>query len=392
MLFRSQVLFHWGRQENYPLLTMGATNWYQWISNGYYGVFFQAGIVLTIVGTAFLILAMQAPTAMERSQWFVTAALISVMMVPYFLPGMHERYFFAADLFALVCAFFVARGWVVAVLAQFCSFFTYLPYLLVVVENASTDNSGEILRPWMRQESRIRVISLTCPVAIPAARNVGLAQARGEYIATIDSDDVWLPDRLSRQLELMERPGHEQVGVCVSNVWLIDELGRTTGTKEFPDRHARCLQALWFRNPFCHSATLIPRSVLARCGQYDESFAAAEDLELWLRIGRNFELINLGDCLVKYRTWPGNLTSQRHRSMVRYTLRARRLAVTRYGYRIGMRERTALVSTWLAQWLPAGLARAIFESCVLRRSWRWGSASDPAEVLDCPLARPLEHR
>ena len=124
-----QVLFHWGRQENHPLLTLGATNWYQWISNGYYGVFFQAGIVLTIVGTAFLILAMQAPSAMERPLWFVTTALISVMMVPYFLPGMHERYFFAADLFALVYAFFVTRGWVVAVLVQFCSFFTYLPYL-----------------------------------------------------------------------------------------------------------------------------------------------------------------------------------------------------------------------------------------------------------------------
>jgi glycosyltransferase involved in cell wall biosynthesis len=239
---------------------------------------------------------------------------------------------------------------------------------LVVVENASTDNSRDIMRHWMRQESRIRLISLTCPVAIPAARNVALAQALGEYIATIDSDDVWLPDRLSRQIEFMERPGHEKVGVCGSNVWLIDELGRTTGIKEFPDRHARCLQALWFRNPLCHSATLIPRSVLSRCGQYDESFAAAEDLELWFRIGRNFELINLGDCLVKYRIWRGNITSQRHRSMVRYTLRARRLAVTRYGYRFGVRGRTALVATWLAQWLPAGLARAIFEKCFLLRS------------------------
>jgi Gpi18-like mannosyltransferase len=124
-----QVLFHWGRQENYPLLTMGATNWYQWISNDYFGVFYNTGIVLAIVGTAFLILTMQMPSAMERPLWFVATALISVMMVPDFLPGMHERYFFAADLFALVYAFFVTRGWVVAVLVQSCSLFTYLPYL-----------------------------------------------------------------------------------------------------------------------------------------------------------------------------------------------------------------------------------------------------------------------
>ncbi|MCL4180015.1 MAG: glycosyltransferase family 39 protein [Verrucomicrobia bacterium] len=124
-----QVLSHWGRQQNYPVLTMGATNWYQWISNDYFGVFYNAGIVLTIVGTALLILTMQMPSLMDRPAWFVTTALVSVLMVPYFLPGMHERYFFAADLFALVYAFFVTRGWVVAVLVQFCSFFTYLPYL-----------------------------------------------------------------------------------------------------------------------------------------------------------------------------------------------------------------------------------------------------------------------
>jgi glycosyltransferase involved in cell wall biosynthesis len=255
---------------------------------------------------------------------------------------------------------------------------------LVVVENASTDNSRDILRPWMRQESRIRLISLTCPVAIPAARNVGLARARGEYIATIDSDDVWLPDRLSRQLELMERPGHEQVGVCGSNVWLIDELGRTTGIKQFPDNHERCLKALWHRNPHCHSATLIRRSALARCGAYDDTFAPVEDLELWFRIGRRFELMNLGDYLVKYRIWQGNVTSQRHRLMVRQTVRARRLAVKRYGYRMRMRGRAALVVTWLAQWLPAGLARAIFERWVLRRSSGSGAAVDRAEVLNAP--------
>lgn len=59
----------------------------------------------------------------------MTAALLSVLLVPYFLPGMHERYFYPADLVSLIYACFVARGWVVAGLVQCCSFFTYLPYL-----------------------------------------------------------------------------------------------------------------------------------------------------------------------------------------------------------------------------------------------------------------------
>jgi len=124
-----EVLLHWGRQSNAPQLTLGATNWYQWISNEHYGVFFMAGIALTLVATAFLVLAMQEETCMVRGDWFVTTALLSVLIVPYFLPGMHERYFYPADVFSLMYAFFVRRGWIVAVLVQFCSFFTYLPYL-----------------------------------------------------------------------------------------------------------------------------------------------------------------------------------------------------------------------------------------------------------------------
>ncbi len=151
------LLFHWGRQPNLPQLTLGATNWYQWISNEYYEVFLLPGIVLALVTTVFLILAMQekagcaTPSApglgkhqagahgvtrptlpgngANRAAWLVTAALLSVLMVPYFLPGMHERYFFPADLLSLIYAFIVARGWVVAMLVQFCSFFTYLPHL-----------------------------------------------------------------------------------------------------------------------------------------------------------------------------------------------------------------------------------------------------------------------
>lgn len=124
-----EVLFRWTQHKNIPRLTLGATNWYQWISNDYYDVFFLSGIVLAMVATVFLVLAMQEHTSMERGTWLTTTALMSVLMVPYFLPGMHERYFYAADLFSLIYAFFVPRGWIVAVLVQGCSFLTYLPYL-----------------------------------------------------------------------------------------------------------------------------------------------------------------------------------------------------------------------------------------------------------------------
>jgi len=158
------VIFRWTQHQNAPQireLSLGATNWYQWVSNAYYEVFLLPGIVLAVVAAVFLILGMQQkfrakpltlslspsdeervsasarniPQAAEqgdgadRATWLVTAALLSVLMIPYFLPGMHERYFYPADLISLIYAFFVSRGWILAVLVQFCSFFTYLPYL-----------------------------------------------------------------------------------------------------------------------------------------------------------------------------------------------------------------------------------------------------------------------
>jgi GT2 family glycosyltransferase len=187
---------------------------------------------------------------------------------------------------------------------------------LIVVENGSTDDSSAVLEDWMRGEPRIRLIRLTSPVSIPVARNLALAEAQGEYIATIDSDDIWLPDRLERQLEVMNRTDNAGMGVCGSNVWLMDQAGQVTGLKTFPATHDECVQALWRRNPFCHSATLIRRACFAACGPYNETFDVAQDLELWFRIGRRFGFHNVAEPLVQYRVWRGNVTARRHRLVI----------------------------------------------------------------------------
>jgi len=123
------VIFHWVRQHNEPGLTLGATNWYQWISNDYEAVFYVTGIWLAMVASALLVFAMQKDSTIERKNWLVTSSLCSVLLVPYFLPGMHERYFYAADVFSLVYAFFVSRGWILALCVQFASLFSYFPFL-----------------------------------------------------------------------------------------------------------------------------------------------------------------------------------------------------------------------------------------------------------------------
>jgi Gpi18-like mannosyltransferase len=139
------VLLHWARASNVPGLTLGATNWYQWVFEQQPEIFSMAGMALALTATALFVLWMHDTVPGDLGErgvdhgkrtrygsaggWLVSFALLSVMFPPFLLPGMHERYFFAADVLSIIYAFYVPRGWVVTVLVQFASAFTYLPYL-----------------------------------------------------------------------------------------------------------------------------------------------------------------------------------------------------------------------------------------------------------------------
>lgn len=127
------VLGHWLRQENLPNLTAGAVNVYQWLPAEPRAPLVWLGIGLAAAASLGLILSIKRCMATEdRDQWLAAAALISVLAVPYFLPGMHERYFFPADLFALVYAFYLPRRWFLALWVATASALSYLPFLFEI--------------------------------------------------------------------------------------------------------------------------------------------------------------------------------------------------------------------------------------------------------------------
>jgi Gpi18-like mannosyltransferase len=125
----------------FPSLTLGATNLYQWLTDEHFDLFFRAGLVVAAVtaGTLVFVLYRRYPGGLS-DEAMIQAALVSLLLMPYLLPAMHERYFFAADMLALGYAFWFRRGWIVALLVQTASFFTYLPYLF---------EKEPVPRPWL---------------------------------------------------------------------------------------------------------------------------------------------------------------------------------------------------------------------------------------------------
>ncbi len=111
-------------------LTLGATNLYQWLPDHSFDLFFPAGLVLAAVAASvFVFLVWRRQPAGLSDDALLSAALVSLVLMPYVLPAMHERYFFPADVLGVAFAFWFPRRWLIALLIQAASFFTYLPYL-----------------------------------------------------------------------------------------------------------------------------------------------------------------------------------------------------------------------------------------------------------------------
>ena len=272
---------------------------------------------------------------------------------------------------------------------------TWTDWEMIVVDDQSTDGSWSIIERWTKADRRIAAVRPSRRLGFVGALNLGMSVATGQFIAIIDSDDVWSPQRLEQEIRFLQDPAHNQVGVCGANCLLIDEHGREVGRKQYPLSDPSCPRAWWYRNPFYHSATLIRRACFDRYGLYDERFPMAHDLDLWFRFGQGWQFHNLPDYLVKYRISGFNASLRRQKALIRSTIAARRWAAAEYGYTMDRSARLALGLVWCAQWLPASLVHRLFHRVFLRvgaRLWREPGSAAVSEGKAAGMADGDESR
>ncbi|MEW5960748.1 MAG: hypothetical protein AB1801_23735, partial [Chloroflexota bacterium] len=126
------LLIYFNQADTYQQLTKNAPNLYQWFPNRTYEIFYHAGLIWTAALIYLFALSVYKSRAQLTTAIMVELATISVLIMPYFLPKMHERYFFAADVLTIVFAFYFPPYFFVAILIQMVSLFTYLPFLFKV--------------------------------------------------------------------------------------------------------------------------------------------------------------------------------------------------------------------------------------------------------------------
>jgi glycosyltransferase involved in cell wall biosynthesis len=198
-----------------------------------------------------------------------------------------------------------------SVLAQ-----TLTDFEFIIVDDASTDGSEDYLRSL--DDPRVVLIRNAQNKGQTASLNIGLARARGSYIARFDADDICTSDRLARQVAAME--AHPDVDIVGSQAVLMDESSRDFDRTRLPVSSDAVWAYSLLQCPFVHPSVMLRTDMLRDGGiTFDERYIN-QDFELWSRLLVTHRGMNLADPLIRYRVHGASMTIRHHEENLRATL------------------------------------------------------------------------
>lgn len=191
-------------------------------------------------------------------------------------------------------------------------------YELIIVDDASTDDTPQILSRHKEKFHNIVLLNNKTPIGLAASLNRALAKARSDLILRIDGDDIMMNSRIFEQVTFMN--DHKDIDVMGSNVTLIDGRDVEIGRTNFPESNDEIKQKLKKENVIAHPSVIFRKNSIVKIGGYDETFKRSQDYELWRRClvnGLNFH--NSSKSLVWYRYTKKNNFKKSVAQFVSYT-------------------------------------------------------------------------
>lgn len=172
-------------------------------------------------------------------------------------------------------------------------------WTLWILDDGSTDNTRKVADRYRAQDPRIQVFGNAENLGRVKTLNRALARVTSELCARHDGDDRSLPDRLSKQVQLLDvRP---EVGLCSSFIGMVDAHGRAVRVGRYPTGSDELRLAMMSSNCICHGAAMFRTALVRKLGGYRDPFRHVEDYDLWLRMMAHSDLEVIPEALYECR-------------------------------------------------------------------------------------------
>ncbi len=170
---------------------------------------------------------------------------------------------------------------------------------LLIMDDSTNEETIECIDKF-DVDDRVKVIRKNNRMGLSGARNVGLANSLGEYIAIMDGDDVSMQDRIMHQVQYLK--DNPECYVLGGQMRIIDENGTVISERHYPVGGIKLKIFAAVRNPISHPTVMFRRELFDKGFKYDETLEMSEDLDLWLRVmNADYEIRNLDEFVINYR-------------------------------------------------------------------------------------------
>jgi len=195
---------------------------------------------------------------------------------------------------------------------------TFTEFEFIVVDDASTDNSGTIMEKYAQKDARIKIIKNTKNRGIAYSRNRGMKIAQTDLIVIVDSDDINMPQRFAKQFAFMQQ--HPEISIVGTYAHVIDECGMLTNEHITYLTESEDLDKTFFHlGPLLQPTTMYRKLDIFEIGSYREQYAIIDDMDLYFRLFLSKKKgANIPEFLVKYRRHinsSGQFSKQKRRLM-----------------------------------------------------------------------------
>lgn len=230
---------------------------------------------------------------------------------------------------------------------------------LICIDDRSTDGSYEVMKNFAAEDSRIKVYKNSEKGYLAGSLNWAIRLARGKFIARMDADDISLPDRLEKQVALLNK--NRKLVAVGGQIEVIKENGETLGVKEFPIKPEDCYEMIMTMMAI-QPPVLMAKSTAFKKVVYDTGIAKHDDIDTHFQLLRQGSFSNVDEVIFQYRKLSTSYTFSDAKSVYFMALRIRLRAMLKYSYKPSLLSLlTSLIETVVVLLLPSRVIVSLFE-------------------------------